>query len=47
VTRNRSDGAMVRVMAPVSGANGEATAEAQMHELVSEAARILPDYVPG
>ena len=45
VRRRRSDGAMVRVMAPLG--NSPADAEKSVIELASEAARELPAFVPN
>src|SRR5436190_12192935 len=45
VRRRRSDGALVRVMAPVT--NSPAEAEQAAAELASEAARELPAFVPN
>jgi exosortase D (VPLPA-CTERM-specific) len=46
LTRHRSDGAMVRLIAPLSAASSEAEADHRLIEFATRIAPILPQYVP-
>lgn len=47
VTRKRSDGAMVRLIAPVSDAGGLEKADKQLQEMMNRMDAFLPRYVPN
>jgi exosortase D (VPLPA-CTERM-specific) len=46
LTRNRSDGALVRLSVPVRGANGEAEADRSVAQFAAAALPLLTRYVP-
>jgi exosortase D (VPLPA-CTERM-specific) len=47
LTRHRTDGAMVRLIMPLSASGSEADADRQLAELASRVARELPRFVPN
>ena len=47
LTRHRTDGAMVRLIMPLSASGGEADADRQLAALASRVARELPRFVPN
>jgi exosortase D (VPLPA-CTERM-specific) len=47
LTRNRTDGALIRVIAPVNATESEAVAEAQLIEFVNAATRHMGPFVPS
>jgi exosortase D (VPLPA-CTERM-specific) len=47
LTRNRSDGAMVRLIAPVAPGGSEANADAALQEFARTLAPALTPYIPG
>jgi exosortase D (VPLPA-CTERM-specific) len=47
LTRNRTDGALVRMIVPLSAADSEAEIEGQLVEFAAAAAKHLDSFVPG
>jgi len=47
LTRHRTDGAMVRLIVPVSPGSSEAAADARLTDLAGEVARELPRFAPN
>jgi EpsI family protein len=46
LTRHRTDGAMVRLIAPLPAGAGEASADARLTDLAAQVARALPRFAP-
>ena len=47
LTRNRSDGALVRLMTPMAPGENEQNADTRLAEFSREAVKYLPAYVPN
>ena len=46
VTKKRSDGAMIRLLTPISGQEGVGPAEERLQNMLGELESFLPEYVP-
>jgi EpsI family protein len=47
LTRNRSDGSLVRLIAPIAPGSSEAQADANLQEFARTIAPVLAQYIPG
>ena len=47
LTRHRTDGALVRVIVPLSHGGDDSRAERELTELTTQVAAVLPQYVPN